>query len=102
MVLVSYKLNAASEGIVYLAAADKYPRINHRLSQGQKGIDERALMASQRPLSPLVTPSKLAVRTHDPASAHGNPSVPLLLSLPHTCAGCGHGGTRNSSTSRNG
>ena len=40
-------------------------------------------MASQRPLSPLVTPLKLAVRPHDPASAHGNPSVPLLLSSSH-------------------
>src|SRR5216684_3866409 len=51
-------------------------------------------------LSPLVTPGKPAVRTHDPASAHGHPSLPLLLSLPHTPAGCGHGGTRKSSTSR--
>ena len=31
---------------VYLAAADKYRRLTHRLSQEQKGLDERALMAS--------------------------------------------------------
>jgi hypothetical protein len=33
---------------VYLAAADKYRRLTYRLSQGQKGLDERALMVSQR------------------------------------------------------
>jgi len=59
---------------VSLHPADKYPKLTHRPSQGQKGIDERALLTSQRPFSPLVTPSKLAVWTHDPASAHGNPS----------------------------
>src|SRR6266699_2966859 len=42
----------------YLAAADKYPRPTRRQSQGQKGMDERALMASQSPSHPLVTPSK--------------------------------------------
>ena len=60
--------------VVFLHHADTYPRPTRRLLQGQKGIEERALMASQRPFSPLVMPSKLAVRTHDPASAHGNPS----------------------------
>src|SRR5713226_7681410 len=34
-------------------------------------------------------------------AAHSNPSLPLLRSLPHPCTGCGHGGTRKSSTSRN-
>src|SRR2546430_12319246 len=38
--------------VVYLHPADKYPRLTHRPSQGQKGIDERALMASQRPSHP--------------------------------------------------
>src|SRR5713101_4285797 len=33
--------------VVYLHPADKYSRLTHRPSQGQKGIDERALMASQ-------------------------------------------------------
>ena len=36
----------------YLAAADKYPRPTRRQSQGQKGMDERALMASQSPSHP--------------------------------------------------
>src|SRR2546430_11823034 len=50
-------------------------------------------------LSPLVTPSTPAVWTHVAGSG------PLLWRLPttrlaHTPAGCGHGGTRNISTSR--
>jgi hypothetical protein len=49
---------------------------------------------------PLMTPSKSAVRTHDPVSTHVNLSLPLLLSLPHASADCGHGGTRKSKTSR--
>jgi hypothetical protein len=40
------------ETVVYLAAADKYPRPTRRQSQGQKGMDERALMASQSPSHP--------------------------------------------------
>jgi hypothetical protein len=36
-------------GAVYLAAADKYRRLTHRLSQEQKGLDERALMVSPWP-----------------------------------------------------
>ena len=38
--------------VVYLAPADKYHRLTRRPSQGQKGLDERALMASQRPSHP--------------------------------------------------
>jgi hypothetical protein len=38
--------------VVYLHPADKYHRLTHRLSQEQKGLDERALMASQRPSHP--------------------------------------------------
>ena len=38
--------------VVYLAAADKYRGLTRRPSQGQKGIDERTLMASQRPFHP--------------------------------------------------
>jgi hypothetical protein len=34
--------------VVYLQRAGKYQRPAWRLSQGQKGLDERALMASQR------------------------------------------------------
>jgi hypothetical protein len=36
------------EMVVYPAAADKYRRLTHRLSQEQKGLDEKALMVSQR------------------------------------------------------
>jgi hypothetical protein len=34
---------------VYLPTADKYRRLTRRPSQEQKGLDERARMASQRP-----------------------------------------------------
>jgi hypothetical protein len=34
--------------VVSPAAADKYRRLTHRLSQEQKGLDEKALMVSQR------------------------------------------------------
>jgi hypothetical protein len=37
---------------VYLPTADKYRRLTRRLSQGQKGLEERALMASQQPSEP--------------------------------------------------
>jgi hypothetical protein len=36
------------QAVVYLCAADKYRRLTHRLLPGQKGLDERARMASQR------------------------------------------------------
>src|SRR2546427_11505460 len=38
--------------VVYLSSADKYHRLPRRLSKGQKGPDERALIASQRPSEP--------------------------------------------------
>jgi hypothetical protein len=37
---------------VYLHPADKYYRLTRRPSQEQKGLDERPLMASQRPSHP--------------------------------------------------
>src|SRR4029434_4270588 len=38
---------APTEGeVVYLHPADKYHRLTHRPSQGQKGLDERAIMTS--------------------------------------------------------
>ena len=37
---------------VYLSPADKSHRLTRRLSQEQKGLEERALMASQRPSAP--------------------------------------------------
>jgi hypothetical protein len=33
--------------VVYLSPADKYHRLTHRPSQGQKDLDERAIMTSQ-------------------------------------------------------
>jgi len=36
------------EWVVYLLRADKSPRLTRRPSQEQKGLDERARMASQR------------------------------------------------------
>ena len=36
----------AFQQVVYLHPADKYPRLTHRPSQEQKGLYERALMAS--------------------------------------------------------
>jgi hypothetical protein len=38
--------------VVYLSPADKYHRLTRRLSQGQKSLDERALLASQWPSEP--------------------------------------------------
>ena len=38
--------------VVYLSPADKYHRLTRRLPQGQKGLKERAIMASQRPSPP--------------------------------------------------
>jgi hypothetical protein len=42
----------AQPAAVYLHTADKYRRLTPRLSQEQKGLGERALMASQRPSEP--------------------------------------------------
>jgi hypothetical protein len=42
----------APERVVYLSPADKYHRLTRRLSKGQKVLEERALMASQRPFHP--------------------------------------------------
>jgi hypothetical protein len=43
---------AADNSVVYLPNADKYRGLTRRPSQEQKGLDERALMASQRPFHP--------------------------------------------------
>src|SRR5207244_12048578 len=48
---------AAGRTVMYLSPGDKYHRLTRRLSQGQKGLDERALMASQRPFHPSGHPS---------------------------------------------
>jgi hypothetical protein len=38
--------------VVYLCAADKSPRLTRRPSQEQKILDERVLIATQRPFPP--------------------------------------------------
>ena len=40
------------EQVVYLSPADKYHRLSRRPSQGQKGLEERALIASLQPSAP--------------------------------------------------
>ena len=40
------------ERVAYLSPTDKSHRLTRRLSQEQKGLEERALMASQRPSEP--------------------------------------------------
>jgi hypothetical protein len=47
-----------------------------------------------------MTPATLAMWRHAPVATAGNPSLPLVRSLPHACAGRGHGGPRNNTTSR--
>lgn len=47
-----------------------------------------------------MPPAELAVRTPPPMAAPRHPSRPLLRSLPHPGAGCGHGGTRQSRPAR--
>jgi hypothetical protein len=43
---------ATAPAAVYLHPADKYSRLIRRVSSEQKGLDERALLASQRPSPP--------------------------------------------------
>jgi hypothetical protein len=42
----------AKHKVMYLAAAGKYLRLTRRPLEGQKGMDERTVMASQRPSDP--------------------------------------------------
>ena len=52
-VLVQQKTQfPADNPVVYLSPADKSPRLTRRLSQGQKVLDGRALLASQQPSEP--------------------------------------------------
>jgi transposase len=44
--------DAVRRWVVYLSPADKYHRFTRRLSKGQKVLQERALLASQRPSEP--------------------------------------------------
>jgi hypothetical protein len=43
--------------VVYLSPADKYHRLTRRLSQGQKGVEERALMAFGQNIRTCLDPS---------------------------------------------
>jgi hypothetical protein len=85
--------------VMYLHTADKYPRLTRPTFKGPKSSIREGSHGIPAALSSLWTSSKLAVWTHGACSGH------LILPLPttlfaHTSAGCGHGGTRNSSTSR--
>ena len=85
--------------VVYLSPADKYHRLTRRLSQRAKRPKRESSHGLSAALSPLVTPSKQAVRTHVACQA----TFPCRFPPPwlaHTPAGWGHGGTRNRSTSR--
>jgi len=46
------ELHDFNQRVVYLSPADKYHRFTRRLSKGQKVLQERALLASQRPSEP--------------------------------------------------
>jgi alpha-ketoglutarate-dependent taurine dioxygenase len=87
-----------SAGVVYLLAADKYPRLTRRLSQEQKGLDERARTASQRPSPSCGRPRRRPCGRTAPTQATSPCRFPPPP-LAHTPAGCGHGGTRYSKTS---
>src|SRR5712691_908968 len=87
--------------VVYLHPADTYHRLTRRLSQEHKGLEERAL--TWRPSGPLP-PGDALDAGHTDARRHLR--LPFLAashpttSRAHPSAGCGHGGTRNRSTSR--
>jgi len=85
---------------VYLHTADNYHRLTRPTFTGAKRPRREGDHGIPAALSPLVTPSKPAVWTHIACSQAPSrgcfPSPPR----PHTPAGCGHGGTRKSRTSR--
>jgi hypothetical protein len=85
--------------VMYLHTADKYPRLTRPTFKGPKRSIKEGSHGIPAALSSLWTSSKPAMWTH------GACSGPLILPRPttllaHTPAGCGHGGTRKSSTSR--
>src|SRR5262249_12964969 len=74
-----------SLGVVYLNPADKYHRLTRRLSQRAKRPKRESSHGLSPALSPLVTPSRPAVRTH--VAGSGSLSLPLpptvACSSPH-------------------
>ena len=84
---------------VYLHPADKYHRLTRSTVTRTKKPNREGAHGLPVALSPLLTPSTPAVRTHVARSGH----LPCRFPPPwlaHTPAGCGHGGTRKSNTSR--
>jgi hypothetical protein len=75
----------AQREVVYLSPADKYHRLTRRLSQRAKRPKRESSHGLSAALSPLVTPSKPAVRTH--VAGSGSLSLPLpttvACSYPH-------------------
>ena len=88
-----------SQEAVYLHSAVKYHKRTRRPSQGQKGLDERAILSSQRPSHPCGRPRRRPCGRTSSAWATSPCRSPRAL-LAHTPAGCGHGGTRKSRTAR--
>src|SRR5262249_25590959 len=77
--------------VVYLSPADKYHRLTRRLSQRAKRPKRESSHGLSAALSPLVTPSQPAVRTH----VAGSGSLSLPLPTTGACQsprGRGHGG----------
>src|SRR2546425_11565760 len=89
----------AEHWAVYLHTADNYHRPRWPTITGAKRHRGEGAHGITAALSPLVTPSKQAVRTHVACQATF-PCRFLPPWLAHTPAGWGHGGTRNRSTSR--
>src|SRR5262252_10146663 len=84
---------------MYLAAAGKYLRLSPPIATVTKRPRREGSRGLPAALSPLATPSTPAVQTHVACSDHLPGPLPATLRA-HTPAGWGHGGTRNSSTSR--
>ena len=85
--------------VVYLYVADKSRRPVRRPSQTRLVTDGEALLVSQWSHAPSVLPQRRPCGRTSARQAIP-PCRSRSHSIPHTPAGCGHGGTRNSRTSR--
>src|SRR4029434_10753325 len=77
-------LTARAGPYMYLPNADKYRGLTRRPLQEQKGLDERALMASQRPSAPWGSPRSEPCGRTSPTqalSSGGFPPPGLLTPL---------------------